>query len=163
MPLRLRVLPSTHQTALTGQGPVAERVVDLPDGIDEIRIGRRPDLELPLPFSVLSTVHARLFRATDPGAEGWLLEDLGSRNGTFLAGTRLTPGDRRPLTPGAHFTLAHIKLVFEGRSAPAVGSEGTATIARRLVNDLFGGGAERSTATITVVERGSRPYHAAAH
>jgi len=151
MPLRLRVLPSTHQTASTGQGPVAERVVDFPDGVDQIRIGRRPDLELPLPFSVLSTVHAQLFRATEAGAEGWLLEDLGSRNGTFLAGTRLASGDRRHVTPGAHFTLAHIDLVFEGWSAPAVGSEGTATIARRLVNDLFGAGAERPAATVTIV------------
>lgn len=153
MPLRLRVLPSTHQTAGTGRGPSAERTVDFADDVDEIRIGRRGDLELPLPFSILSGVHARLTRspACGSGKEGWLLEDLGSRNGTFLSGGRLAPGEKRPIGPGAQFSVAHVDLVFEGASTAVVGSEGTGTIARRLVSDLFSSGAEASAPTVVVV------------
>jgi pSer/pThr/pTyr-binding forkhead associated (FHA) protein len=152
MPLRLRVLPSSRRSTGDGRGPTSERAVDFTDGVAEIRIGRRPDLELPLPFSVLSNVHARLVRGASPGSTTWQLEDLGSRNGTFLDGMRLPPGEKRSIAPGTRISLGHVDLVFEGPSAPpATGSEGTATIARRLVSDLFATGAETSAPTIIVV------------
>jgi pSer/pThr/pTyr-binding forkhead associated (FHA) protein len=73
------------------------------------------------------------------GGAYWL-EDAGSTNGTRLGGARLVPGERRPLPPGAELHLAEVRLRFEG-AAPAAAavepSEGTATIARRLVADLF--------------------------
>jgi pSer/pThr/pTyr-binding forkhead associated (FHA) protein len=129
--------------------------VEFPDEASEIRIGRRSDLELPLPFSILSGVHARLVRGqgSNQGSnkDGWQLEDLGSRNGTFLAGARLKPGEKRALGPGAQFSLAHVDLVFEGATAPGIGSEGTESIARRLVSDLFSSGAEPSAPTVVVV------------
>jgi pSer/pThr/pTyr-binding forkhead associated (FHA) protein len=155
MPLRFRILPSTHQTSGSGRGPSTERTVDLPDEATEIRIGRRADLELPLPFSILSSVHARLVRGQGPNKDGWILEDLGSRNGTFLAGDRLKPGEKRRVSPGAQFSLAHVDLVFEGAAAAgigsAIGSEGTESIARRLVSDLFSSSAEPSAPTVVVV------------
>src|SRR5206468_303968 len=50
-----------------------------------------------------------------------------------------------------HLSLAHVDMVFEGPSAAVSGSEGTGTIARRLVSDLFAAGAEASAPTIVVV------------
>ena len=151
MPVRLRVIPSTHPSAAKGKAPTAERSVEFPDDITEIRIGRRQDLELPLPFSILSGVHAKLVRAKGPSGPGWFLEDLGSRNGTFLAGVRLPPGEKRPLNPGAQISLAHVDMVFEGAGKPAAPAEGTGTIARRLVADLFAPGAEASAPTVVIV------------
>src|SRR6516162_9577162 len=148
MPVRLRVIPSTRPSAAAGKAPTAERSVEFPDDIAEIRIGRRSDLELPLPFSILSGVHAKLVRAKGPAGQGWFLEDLGSRNGTFLAGVRLPPGEKRPLNPGAQISLAHVDMVFEGAGKPAAPAEGTGTIARRLVADLFAPGAEASAPTV---------------
>lgn len=62
-----------------------------------LEIGRDPAAGLSLPDDELvSHRHARI----DPTAEGLVLEDLGSRNGTFVNGTRveaptlLSPGDR---------------------------------------------------------------------
>src|SRR6185369_14684572 len=80
--------------------------------------------------------HAQVAR----GRDGFTLVDLGSANGTFLDGRRLRAGEPRPLAPGQSFKLADVELMFEG---PTVGdgpvvSESTATLARRLVNDLFG-------------------------
>ena len=68
MPLRLRLLPSPAAPSGTGggRGPTESRSIELPDDTAEIRIGRRPDLELPLPYPALSALHARLFR-TDAG------------------------------------------------------------------------------------------------
>jgi pSer/pThr/pTyr-binding forkhead associated (FHA) protein len=128
MPIRLRVLAHAVGTA-----PAVERAVEIADGTSEIRIGRRSDLELPLPFPEVSPVHARIRRA---GRE-LLLEDLGSAGGTWLGAERLVPGVPRPLVPGTELAIAHVALVFEGEGAAGGRAEGTATIARRLVADLF--------------------------
>src|SRR3954453_15765750 len=113
MPLRLRVIPpSSRQSASSGDA--AERAIDFDDGVGQIRIGRRADLELSLPFSPLSGVHARLFRSDQKTEPHWLLEDLGSTNGTFVAGERLQPGVKRKVTAGTQIKLAEIRLIFDG-------------------------------------------------
>ena len=115
MPLRLRVIPpSSRQTAPSGDA--VERAIDFDDGVGQIRIGRRADLELSLPFAPLSGVHARLVRASDSAdkADRWLLEDLGSTNGTFVGGERLKPGVKLPVTAGMQIKFAEVKLIFDG-------------------------------------------------
>src|SRR6187551_2160714 len=124
MPLRLRVVPpasrSTGGTPVTGTG---ERAVDFDDGVDQIRIGRRPDLELSLPYAPLSGVHARLLRA--PDSAEWLLEDLGSTNGTFVGGERLKPGAKHPISAGTQIRLAEVKVIFDGEPKREVKSDAT--------------------------------------
>ena len=97
-------------------GPTNERVVDFDDGVGQIRVGRRADLELSLPFSPLSGVHARLVRASDSDkkVDHWVLEDLGSTNGTYVGGERLKPGTKLPLKAGTEIKLASIKVIFDG-------------------------------------------------
>jgi ABC-type multidrug transport system ATPase subunit/pSer/pThr/pTyr-binding forkhead associated (FHA) protein/ABC-type multidrug transport system permease subunit len=51
-----------------------------------MEIGRDPNCDVPLEFPMVSWRHARLTRA----AEGILVEDLGSRNGTYVDGIRIT-------------------------------------------------------------------------
>jgi pSer/pThr/pTyr-binding forkhead associated (FHA) protein len=133
MPVRFRILPADD--ARPGAGPLVEREVELPEALDEIRLGRRADVELPLPFAALSAVHARLVRAPD----GWTIEDAGSTNGTWLDDDRLAPGERRAVEWGAELRLGNVRLRFEGEGPSAAAAEGTATIARRLVDDLFAG------------------------
>lgn len=82
---RLRILePAAHQGETYALG-------------DEITVGRGGGCGIVLPEDgFVSTVHARLFRRGDD----LFVEDLGSRNGTFLNGdrlatpTRLRRGDR---------------------------------------------------------------------
>lgn len=76
--------------------PAAHRGETYPLG-DEITVGRGGGCGIVLPEDgFVSTVHARLFRRGDD----LFVEDLGSRNGTFLNGdrlatpTRLRRGDR---------------------------------------------------------------------
>ncbi|HET6281443.1 MAG TPA: FHA domain-containing protein [Polyangia bacterium] len=147
MPLRFRILAADRRTATQEPAPSADRVVDVADDLQEIRFGRGAGLEVELPFPALSARHARLVRAgqgdggAGAGPEQWLLEDLGSTNGTAVDGRRLPPGTGHPLRPGQTFRLAHISLVFEGLApaghSDAKAAEGTGTIARRLVSDLF--------------------------
>jgi ABC-type multidrug transport system ATPase subunit/pSer/pThr/pTyr-binding forkhead associated (FHA) protein len=54
-------------------------------GSNSMVIGRDPECDLPLNFPMISWRHARLTRE----ANGILVEDLGSRNGTFVGGIRV--------------------------------------------------------------------------
>jgi pSer/pThr/pTyr-binding forkhead associated (FHA) protein len=148
MPLRLRLLPSPVAPSGTGgaRGPSEARSIELHDDTAEIRIGRRPDLELPLPYPALSALHARLFR-TDAG---WQIEDLGSTNGTRVDGQRLPARAPRDIGPGAHLTLGPITLVFDGTVASGTGAERTATIAKRLVSDLFAASPDLAVPTLAI-------------
>jgi pSer/pThr/pTyr-binding forkhead associated (FHA) protein len=55
-------------------------------GTDEVTIGRHPSCEWMIADDTVSSRHARLRFQQDH----WWLEDLGSRNGTFLNGEQLT-------------------------------------------------------------------------
>jgi pSer/pThr/pTyr-binding forkhead associated (FHA) protein len=147
MPLRLRLLPHPAPTGGADRGPTTERAIELSDGTREVRIGRRPDVELPLPFPSLSGLHARLTATGD----GWRIEDLGSTNGTRVDGVRLGGGETRALNPGAQLLLGEVTLIFDGVVSPILGAEGTATIARRLVSDLFAVAPGTATPTLTIV------------
>ncbi|HEY2804311.1 MAG TPA: FHA domain-containing protein [Gemmatimonadales bacterium] len=70
-----------------------------PEGV---RLGRDPSLEIIFPESedVVSGIHAQVIRHDD---ESWWLEDLGSTNGTWLNGQRLTEPAR--LNTGMKFSL----------------------------------------------------------
>jgi pSer/pThr/pTyr-binding forkhead associated (FHA) protein len=149
MPLRLRMLPAPSPIAGLGQltGPTEERSIELPDDTNEVRIGRRPDLELPLPYPALSGLHAQLVRVDGR----WQIEDLGSTNGTRVDGERLAPHQPRPIAPGAQIALGQVTLVFDGAVGAVAGAERTATIARRLVSDLFAASPDMAMPTVTIV------------
>lgn len=111
-----------------------ERVVEVAPGAALI-IGRVEGLELTLPFPTVSGHHARIVCA----GSAFTIMDLGSANGTRCNGKRLTPRAPSPLQPGDTFQVADVEVVFEGpAAASAPRAEGTGTIARRLVADLFG-------------------------
>ena len=154
MPLRLRVIPSAKDAAGEGPGPTTERIVEFPDDISEIRVGRQADLDLSLPFKSLSAVHARFVRnkAATGGNATWVLEDLDSKNGTYVGNHRLKPGEQRLMLAGTEIDLAQVRLVFDGISRPTSGAEGTSTIARRLVSDLFQGSPEANAPMLTVID-----------
>jgi pSer/pThr/pTyr-binding forkhead associated (FHA) protein/S1-C subfamily serine protease len=87
----------------------------------EVRIGRDPQFECPIKgegSQVVSGTHARLIFESG----GWWLEDLGSRNGTYLDGRRLVPTVRSPVRAGSVIRL--------GESGPQIKIEAVA--ARRL-------------------------------
>ncbi len=87
-------------------------------GIDEVRIGRGAVrstlrsiddgarvLRVHLPDGRVSTSHARIVR----DAEGWVLEDAGSKNGTFVGEARV---ERARLVDGAILSVGETVLVF---------------------------------------------------
>ena len=65
------------------------RNLDLPVAGDAARLGRDPSLDLPFDpdDDIVSAVHARVWRERDGS---WWLEDVGSTNGTWLNGSKVT-------------------------------------------------------------------------
>ncbi|GMU64729.1 MAG: hypothetical protein AMXMBFR36_10030 [Acidobacteriota bacterium] len=80
--------------ALSWSGPDGAVLHEL--GAEETVVGRAEECQLVLPDRSVSRRHARIA----PQADGWWIEDLGSRGGTWVNGrpiarpTRLAPGDR---------------------------------------------------------------------
>jgi hypothetical protein len=66
---------------------------EFPLGADSVTIGRSSDSSLVIRDDYTSTHHARLMLWHDE----WMLQDLDSTNGTFLAGTRVTVPTKIPL------------------------------------------------------------------
>ena len=92
------------------QGPDKGRVFELGD--DETIIGRQSDA-VPLSDGTVSRQHARL----SPQDGAWLIEDVGSVNGTFLNGVRITHPTRLHL--GDQIRLGRTLLVFAAGEGPA--------------------------------------------
>src|SRR5215813_1623683 len=82
-------------------------------------IGRSSMNDLPISDKMLSRQHSRIVRTNDGG---FTVEDLGSRNGTFLNGERLTTV--QVLKPGDRITVGGVTLKVESESTTRVRIEG---------------------------------------
>jgi ABC-type multidrug transport system ATPase subunit len=79
----------------------------------EVVIGREESIDVHIASPAISRRHARLTRE----GEGYVLEDLGSSNGTFVNGQKLT--GRRPLKPGDQVRLGQaIVLTYQAPMTP---------------------------------------------
>lgn len=116
---------------------------DLPHAVqtDETVLGRHPECQLQINSNMVSRKHARVVK--DGGR--YLLEDLGSGNGTFLNGKKIDgPAE---IKHDDRIKLGPILLRFEaselgGRTVPVAGNAATKTLA-------LDGDDEDDTSTIT--------------
>ncbi len=107
--------PAAARERAPRRGPTTLTVTDgqlagtsLPLGRAGVLIGRAPECTLVLDDEFASTRHARIF----PQPEGWFVEDLGSRNGTFLGGNRLT--GTAPVGVGSVLRIGRTTLELRG-------------------------------------------------
>jgi pSer/pThr/pTyr-binding forkhead associated (FHA) protein len=96
---------STPQRLLVTAGGLAGTSIGLAD--EQITIGRANDATLVLNDDYASTRHARLF----PQDGQWIVEDLGSTNGTYLDRQKVT--QPTPVPPGVPIRIG--KTVLELR------------------------------------------------
>src|SRR5207248_5789885 len=84
---------------------------------DVVTIGRDADNDIPLPNPQVSRHHARLRRS---GATH-VIEDLGSTNGTFVNGQRIT---NKQLTLGDQIQISVFVITYNGATLQQVNTEG---------------------------------------
>ena len=78
-----------------------------------LTIGRSPDCDVSLHDIQLSRRHCRLERTRD----GWVISDLGSKNGTVIDGREV---DRHVLRPGEVIRIGRVNVTFRaGKLSPA--------------------------------------------
>src|SRR3954470_14526170 len=111
--LAMPVGPSRATLTLVS-GPNAGAIYPLL--LDENVIGRTRDCSIRIEDPGISRRHARIVRR---GPETYYLEDLGSRNGTFVRGTKVTnhalgDGDRLAVGPSVEFRFAFTDEAEEG-------------------------------------------------
>src|SRR5574341_265714 len=84
---------------------------------DLVTVGRYSGNTIIVPDEGVSRIHCRLRREAD----GYIIEDLGSANGVYINGTRITAP--KLLKPGDAIKLgADIELVYEMAVGPALAS-----------------------------------------
>jgi predicted component of type VI protein secretion system len=92
---------------------------------DTVTLGRDPLADVVINDPEVSRQHARLIRQGDE----YLIQDLGSTNGTFLDGQRLT-GELAPVAPGQVISVGgNVSLLFEAEG------EGAATVIAQGVDE----------------------------
>lgn len=104
--LRKKTTASSRRTlvgSLTPDG-APDNVYPLLDSV--YTLGRAPDNNIAIADGSVSSHHARIVRT----AEGFILEDLQSRNGSFVNGEKVT--DKRVLADGDLLRLGKIILTF---------------------------------------------------
>lgn len=79
------------------------------------KLGRDPQADGWLDDGSVSWEHLRLQRKKD----AWQVEDLGSTNGTWLAGRRLKPGEAATIQPGDELVVGRFVLVLQAASVAA--------------------------------------------
>jgi len=106
--------------AARGRRPILQRIRD--DGAperpfslskDSCLMGRSPSVEIPLADETVSAVHARVWKEGDR----WWLEDLDSRNGTFL--NQIPVVKSAVLCSGDRIRIGRILLEFRDEDSPA--------------------------------------------
>ena len=84
-------------------------------------VGREPGVDILLPSEGVSRHHARVTHTE----EGWLLEDLWSRNGTLVNGRRVR---RRPLADGDRVEICEFTLTLRLSEESVSGRQPQATL-----------------------------------
>ncbi|MDA0254117.1 MAG: FHA domain-containing protein [Planctomycetota bacterium] len=115
-------LPWPADQAARGGEPA---VLPLPTGPRSVVIGRASDCDIVISLPMVSSRHACL----EPDGEDWTIRDLGSTNGTFVRGRRITAAV--PVAVGERIGLGscHLKIVSAGDTLLQTGREGHASAA----------------------------------
>jgi len=135
VPLRLSIRAPRGERPTPGSPEARFHEVEVAGDADVV-IGRARQADIELPFPRVSARHARIFSA----GSGYRVEDLGSSNGTWLRGRRLSPRRPEAFAVGDCLEVGGVELRLAGeraRSDEGPRDAGTETLARRLVRELF--------------------------
>jgi pSer/pThr/pTyr-binding forkhead associated (FHA) protein len=116
--------------AVATDGTVAGAQIDEIVEGDPIIIGRDEAVDFVIPEPTVSRRHVEV-RAT---VDGWEIEDLGSRLGTWVNGKRIRAGEGIPFKAGDEIEVGIVRILFMGECRGNGGDTGE--IAGELVREL---------------------------
>lgn len=96
---------------LPTNGLAFELVTPAPSG--SVILGRSSDCHVQLLHDGISRQHLEFSRSKD----GWSMRDLRSKNGTWLAGSRVPALTMMPLNDGDQLRVGHVELLFMSPSS----------------------------------------------
>lgn len=131
---QIRITADRRASSAASMGSIPSSAVAPPEqpvAKTVVTIGRLPGCDIEINSPLVSRRHARLsWRAGE-----WLLEDLGSTNGVFINGQRLTAAIA--LHPGDRIAIASFAFIFTGDALQPVDVEGRVRIeASNLCKDV---------------------------
>ena len=98
---------SAHPTRLMAVGGPSEGTWIELAGLNEILIGRDPHCTFVVGDDSTTRQHARLFRHSDE----WFIEDLASRNGTFVGGVPIEQPERVGVDTNIDLGTTTVRLI----------------------------------------------------
>ncbi|MCK6513004.1 FHA domain-containing protein [Myxococcota bacterium] len=120
------------------------------EGAEGIRVGRTKDCDIFLQDAGVSGLHCRL----KSGPQGFWLEDMGSRNGTYLGGRLLEPDEQVILQDGDVIDLHPYRItvhlgasVFQKPAPPSDGMDSTRDLGKQMLQSMLTG-EESATPTL---------------
>lgn len=116
-----------------------------------IHVGRGAHNDVAIADDSVSETHAKLQRRDDT----WYVVDLGSTNGTYVAGKRITEEQR--VEGASDLRFGGVKLAFRPVAAPAAAAEAKGT---RTIASMPADRAQKSREPITAPARSSAPVQA---
>jgi pSer/pThr/pTyr-binding forkhead associated (FHA) protein len=105
---------------ITNEGPTKGQQHEIK--VPLAHIGRGAHNDIVIPDDSVSDTHAKLQRRDD----GWYVVDVGSTNGTYVGGQRITAERRLDGAPDLRF--GGVKMVFRPRDSAAEANKGTRAI-----------------------------------
>jgi pSer/pThr/pTyr-binding forkhead associated (FHA) protein len=106
---------------VTNEGPTKGTEYEI--RVPLAHVGRGAHNDVVVPDDSVSETHAKLQRRDD----GWYLVDVGSTNGTYVGGSRISAERRLDGSPDLRF--GGVKMVFRAKDSPADTNKGTRAIA----------------------------------
>ena len=129
-----------------------------------IRVGRSPEMDIVIDNASVSRWQAEIQHQSDH----WVVRDIGSSNGTFVNGQRLT--DDHPLRAGDAISFGKVSLFFEhvpageapaapARPTPAARADATMYLKPEEVEQLQKGAAQKRQAHVRWEAGGQSGVH----
>ena len=107
-------------------GPQAGKRYELKG--DKVILGRHPDCDVHIEVGAVSRNHCQVVREADQ----YYLEDLGSRNGTFLNDEAQKVEGRRQLKLGDEFRVCEVSFKLGADAVPSLGNQSTDAVSKMV-------------------------------
>jgi pSer/pThr/pTyr-binding forkhead associated (FHA) protein len=121
VPTKTEKRPVLATLEITNEGPTKGSTFDI--HVPLAHVGRGAHNDVVIADDSVSDTHAKIQRRDD----GWYVVDVGSTNGTYVAGQRITSERRLDGSPDLRF--GGVKMVFRPKDSSADNNKGTRAIA----------------------------------